>query len=122
MFGCNQNSLLLNVSKQKVLTFSKIQTTYLYNYKLNVSKLTCVYKNKTTGKIFDAFLLFNEHGISIQNKAFSMLGFINQSYTSFSKPYTLKALYSLYVYSILEYNFIIWSPSRVSLIQIAELI
>ena len=46
-----------------------------------------------------------------------MLGFINRSCKSFNNPHALKALYCSYVRSILDYNSIVWSPSRVGPIQ-----
>ena len=65
---CNQNNLLLNISKCKVLTFSRKRTPYLSNYYLNDSLLTRVYKNNDLGIIFDAFLSFNEHYLVFKTK------------------------------------------------------
>lgn len=117
---CTQNCLPLNISKCKVLTFSKKRSPYLYNYYLNDFELNRVYKIKNLGIIFDIPLSFNEHYINIQNKASSMLGFINRSCKTFNNPYAFKELYCSYVRSILDYNSIVWSPSRVGPIQAIE--
>jgi len=122
---CSKNNLLLNVFKYKVLTFSKKREKYLYDsyitlYLLYESELTRVYKNDDLGIIFDESLTFNEHYLCIQNKASSMLGFINRSCKSFNNPYALKALYYSYVRSILDYASMVWSPSRIGPIHAIE--
>ena len=117
---CSKNNLLLNVSKCKVLTFSRKREKYIYDYLLYESELTRVYKNSDLGIIFDESLTFNEHYLYIQNKASSMLGFINRSCKSFNNPYALKALYYSYVRSILDYASMVWSPSRIGPIRAIE--
>lgn len=117
---CSKNNLLLNVSKCKVLTFSKKRVKYLHDYLLYESELSRVYKNCDLGIIFDESLTFNEHYLYIQNKASSMLGFINRNCKSFNNPYALKALYYSYVRSILDYASMVWSPSRIGPIRALE--
>lgn len=117
---CDFNNLYLNVSKCKVMTFTKKRTPYLHNYHFNNSKFIRVYQNKDLGVLFDTSLTFNSHYISIQNKASSFLGFIKRSCQDFKNPTALKALYCSHVRSVLDYNSIIWSPSTLGPKQILE--
>lgn len=117
---CDLNNLYLNISKCKIMTFSKKRTPYLHNYFFNNSKFNRVYRNKDLGVLFDTSLTFNFHYISMQNKASSFLGFINRSCKYFKNSTALKALCCSYARSVLDYNSIVWSPCTLSPKQILE--
>lgn len=110
---CTQNNLSLNINKCKIITFSKNRTPTLYNYYINNIKLDRVYLYKDLGIYFDPSLSFNDHYIYIQNKASSMLGFINRSCKDFVNPLALKSLYCSFVRSLLDYGSIVWSSQSI---------
>lgn len=104
------------------MTFSKIRNPISHNYYLNNIKLDCVFLYKDIRIDFDPSLLFNDHYIHlgyfhIQNKASSMLGFINRSCKDFINLLTLKSLYYFFVRSLLDYGSIVFSPQSISAIK-----
>lgn len=48
---CGQNKLYLNISKYKVMTFSKKRSPHLHNYYLNNLEVTRVNQNKDLGML-----------------------------------------------------------------------
>jgi hypothetical protein len=114
---CTQNNLFLNINKCKIMTFSKIRNPISYNYHLNNVKLDRVSLYKDLGIYFNPFLSFNDHYIHIQNKASSMLGFINRSCKDFIKPLALKSLYCSFVRSLFDYGSTVWSPQTIGAIK-----
>jgi len=117
---CTQNNLSLNVNKCKILTFSKNRNPALNNYYIDNIKLDRVYLYKDLGIYFDPSLSFNEHYIYIQNKASSMLGFINRSCKDFVNPLALKSLYCSFVRSLLDYGSIVESPQSIDALKSME--
>lgn len=107
---CDNNKLYLNVSKCKIITFTRKRVSILNKYFLNGIELERVNLIKDLGVYLDSSLSFNDHHVHIQNRASSMLGFIMRSCNNFDNPLALKSLYCALVRSIFDYNSIIWSP------------
>lgn len=107
---CDNNKLYLNVSKCKIITFTRKRVSILNKYFLNGIELERVNLVKDLGIYLDSSLSFNDHHVHIQNRASSMLGFIMRSCNNFDNPLALKSLYCALVRSIFDYNSIIWSP------------
>jgi len=107
---CDKNKLYLNVSKSKIITFTRMRVSILNTYFLNGIELERVNQVKDLGVYLDSSLSFNDHYVHIQNRASSMIGFIMRSCNYFDNPQALKSLYCSFFRSIFDYNSIIWSP------------
>ncbi|KAF0725325.1 Uncharacterized protein FWK35_00021174 [Aphis craccivora] len=88
-----------------------------YNYHLNNILFDRVFLFNDLGIYFDPTLSFNDHYIHIQNKASSMLGFINRSCKDFNNPLALKSLYCSIVRSVLDYGCTVWCPNSTGAIK-----
>jgi len=107
---CGKNKLYLNVSKCKIITFTRKCVSLINKYFLNGIELERVNQVKDLGVYLDSSLSFNDHHVHIQNRASSMLGFIMRSCNNFDNPLALKSFNYALVRSIFDYNSIIWSP------------
>ena len=103
---CSLNSLHLNLSKCKVMSFSRKEVT-LRNYSINNSLLERVFLFKDLGVIFDPVLNFRSHIETIVLKARCTLGFIKRWSKEFRDPYITKTLLTSLVRPILEYESVI---------------
>lgn len=117
---CVINKLYLNYEKCKCISFSRNRTIYSYPYLLHMHQLENVNSIKDLGVIFDVKLLFDKHIDFIVTKCFKMLGFIMRSTYLFANIKTLTSLFYAYVYSVLSYASIIWSPQYVTYINRLE--
>ena len=86
------NGMQLNVDKCKTISFSRVHTHLLYEYKVNKLSMERVNSIRDLGVVFDHTLKFNEQVLSITAKAFATLGFLRRNTTDFNDPYALKTL------------------------------
>lgn len=107
---CIINRLDLNISKCKIMTFSRKKTIINYSYSLQDSPLIRVSTVVDLGLLMDPKLNFNDHICLKISKAKSMLGFVKRVTTDFNDINALKSLYFCLVRSILEYAAVVWSP------------
>lgn len=107
---CLKNRLELNISKCKILTFSRKVTTLQYSYNIDNVILERCDTIKDLGVHFDHQLTFNYHINSIVNSAYSAYGFIYRNCKNFNNISVLTRLFYSLVRSKLEYGSIIWSP------------
>lgn len=107
---CDLNDLTLNVQKCKTITFSRLQSTILYPYKINSEIVERVQSIKDLGVTFSHDLQFSCHIEMICNRAMKMLGFVMRSLKEFNNIFMLKNVYCALVRSILEYACPVWSP------------
>lgn len=117
---CIENVLYLNVSKCKIISFTRSLDPLLYHYNILNETLMRVEYQKDLGVVFDTKLKFNLHYDYIISKANSLLGFIKRNSKEFHDPYTLKSLYVSLIRSILEYACCIWCPSYANSINRIE--
>lgn len=73
---CDKNKLYLNVSKCKIITFTRKRVSILNKYFLNGIEVEQVNQVIDLGVYLDSSLSFNDHYVHIQNRASSMLDFI----------------------------------------------
>lgn len=99
------------------MPFSKIRNPISHNYYLNNVKLECVFLFKDLEIYFNPYLSFNDHYIHIQNKASSMLGFINHSCKDFINPLLLKSHNCSFIRSLLDYGSTVWYPLSIDAIK-----
>lgn len=109
---CNENHLILNMEKCKIITFSKKTHVFHYPYSDNQSSyLERVDNIRDLGILFTSNCNFKKHIEMICAKAFKMLGFVHRNTRDFKDLQTFKILYCALVRPILNYCTIVWSPT-----------
>lgn len=103
--------LSLNISKCKVMSFSRSKSPIMHSYFVNDSIINRVYDTVLDlGFKFNSSLDPRPHIDMICCKAFKVLGFIMRLASDFKLKLVVKALFCALVRPILEYGSIIWSP------------
>ena len=107
---CRLNRLTLNISKCVVVTMSRKQMLFHYDYIIDgtIIKRSTVYND--LGILFDDKFTFIEHINEVVAKAYKTYGFIYRNCKDFNNPHVLKILFFSLVRSILEYGSLIWYP------------
>jgi len=108
---CEQNCLMLNISKCKVMSFSWRREAIACSYYLNGVHIENVTEMRDLGVIMDPKLKFVVHINAVVCKARSMLAFIKRWSKEFNDPYITKLLYTSLVRPHLEYASPVWNPS-----------
>lgn len=106
---CSANNLQLNVTKCKIVTYTRKVNPLTFNYSINGTAVARVSTIKDLGVHFDRALTFSVHRDNIISSATKMLGFLIRNSRSFQIG-TMKLLYFTYVRSKLEYASVIWNP------------
>ena len=107
---CNDMDLDLNVSKCKVMSFSRKKNVFSYDYCFIEQYISRCVMVSDLGVTLDAKLTMNPHIDNSVNKAMRMLGFIKRFGKEFDDICVLKTLFVTYVRPILEFASLIWSP------------
>lgn len=107
---CDTNRMDLNASKCSVISFSRKQSTFHFDYRIRSTTLKRESVVKDLGVLLDIKLTFKEHISYITSKASRTLGFIFRVAKHFKNIQCLKSLYCTLVRSILECSSVVWSP------------
>lgn len=107
---CLSNRLPLNISKCKVMTFTKKLTSIIYDYDIGGRRVERCSTFSDLGVIFDQKLSFREHIFKVVSDSFRTLGFVLRNSSDFSNTETIELLYRSFVRARLEYADIVWSP------------
>lgn len=107
---CVTNNLHLNISKCKVVTYTKKLQPVIYPYICNGILFNRCTSTTDLGINFDYKLSFSDHIDTICRSAMRMLGFIIRNCRAFSNVLALKSLFFAFVRSKLEYGALIWYP------------
>lgn len=107
---CSDNKLDLNISKCKVISFTRKKVPIKFDYTIFNQVLSRCNVVKDLGVYLDDGLTMNHHVNYVTTKARKALGFIKRFSKEFNEVHILKTLYFAYVRPILEYCSIIWSP------------
>jgi hypothetical protein len=107
---CESNGLELNISKCKVIRYSRKKIITLPSYYIHNSALECLFQISDLGTILDSKLTFCSHIEKIVKNSNKMLGFMVHQCSEFDNLRALVLLYNALVRSNLEYNTIIWCP------------
>lgn len=107
---CNDSSLILNLDKCSVITFSRKVHPVNYNYALNNSEIRRVNEIRDLGVLMDSKLSFVPHIDNILDKSFRQLGFILRVSKPFRDPLIYKILFNSFVRSRLEFACSVWKP------------
>ncbi|XP_048004850.1 uncharacterized protein LOC125240797 [Leguminivora glycinivorella] len=105
------NRLQLNVSKCKVISFSRSKTPVTYSYCLQSVSLERVRSIRDLGVIIDSGLTFQDHIVDMCKKANKNLGFIMRIASQFRDTRIALVLYNAFVRSRMEFNCIVWDPT-----------
>lgn len=107
---CKDNYLEVNLSKCKIITYTRKKTPIVFNYTINGTPIERVDIIRDLGVMMDAKLNFNAHIEYIKKKAMLILGFVKrQCRLSFNTDVAV-LLYNALVRSIVEFASCIWSP------------
>lgn len=117
---CRQNRLVLNITKCKIVTFSRKIFKELHDYKINDISLERCNLMKDLGVLFDEKLTFNAHIHQIVNSAYRTMGYCIRNWSGFRNIQTLKTIYNSFIRCKLEYGSLIWSPYYRNSIDLLE--
>lgn len=109
----NDNSLCVNESKCRVISFSLRRSPIINNYMLNGHIIERVSQIRDLGVILDNKLTFNPHREFIQNKAKAALHFVKRQSHYFDSD-IIKMLYTSLVRSNVEFASSIWLPHHIT--------
>ena len=117
---CKKNKLDLNISKCRIMSFSrKIDSIHFY-YNVHGNLLERCDQFRDLGVIMDSTLSFVPHIESITNSALRTLGFIVRNTNEVFNIDCLKLLFYTLVRSKLEYCCVIWSPHHQVYVNLIE--
>jgi hypothetical protein len=106
---CESNGLELNISKCKVIRYSRKKIITLPSYHIHNSALECLFQISDLGIILDNKLTFCSYIEKIVKNSNKMLGFMVRQCSEFDNLRALVLLYNALVRSNLEHN-TIWFP------------
>ena len=107
---CDSNRLQLNISKCRVVSYSRKQDIITYSYNVNGILMERSQTFKDLGVVFDSKLAFIDHINTTVNSASKIYGFIYRNCRRFSNVETIRLLFCSLVRSRLEYASLIWYP------------
>jgi hypothetical protein len=100
----------LNISKTRVISFSRKTNTLIYDYKLcqsSIARTDCI---KDLGVFIDSKLRFHNYVDYVFSQCIKLLGLVLTLTFSFSSLDYLYVLYFTSVRSELEYASVVWNP------------
>lgn len=107
---CGSNHLSLNISKCKVITYSRKANSTIYDYHIDSQSLSRTDSTKDLGIYFDNKLTFSKHIDTTVSSSMRTLGFILRLGQDFRSNDVLIKLFFTYVRSKLEYCSLTWNP------------
>jgi hypothetical protein len=99
----------LNISKTKVISFSRKTNILIYDYKLCQSSITRIDSIKHLGVFTDVKLHFHDHVNYIFSHCIKLLGLVRSIAFNFSSPECMPRLYITLVRSKLEHASFVWN-------------
>lgn len=107
---CENNYLEMNISKCKIMTFTRKRQPIMQDYFINGVKIERVFEHRDLGVIMDPAMKFSLHREYIKRKSTSALYFVKRVCSRKFDLDTAKLLYFALVRSNLDFASIIWSP------------
>lgn len=117
---CKNNGLQFNISKCKVIKYSKCRNNLYFQYNINNTIISYTEYVKDLGVTFESNLCFKTHINNIVQSAYKVLGFIIRNTQLFDDSSTLRILFFSLVRSKLEYCSVVWSPFYAYLVRQIE--
>lgn len=93
-----------------VCLFRVKKTLLRFDYTMDGFPLIKLDNTKDLGVLLNSRFSFDDHVISVVNKANAALGFVKRWSKEFDDPYITKLLFCTFVRPILEYASPVWSP------------
>jgi hypothetical protein len=106
---CIANCIKLNISKTKIITFSRKTNTLIYDYKLCQSSLIRTDSIKDLGIFLDSKLQFHDHVNHVFSHCINLLGLVRSITFTFSSLDFMHKLYIALIRSKLEYTSVVWN-------------
>ncbi|PNF18215.1 hypothetical protein B7P43_G17756 [Cryptotermes secundus] len=106
---CIANCMQLNISKTKVISFSRKTNIPIYDYKLCQSSIAQTDSVKDLGVFIDAKLYFHDQVNYIFSHYVKLLGLVHNITFNFSSLDCMFRLYTALVRSKLEYASVVWN-------------
>lgn len=107
---CANNHLEMNISKCKIMTFTRKRQPIMQDYFINGHKIDRVFETRDLGLMMEPSMKFQLHREYVKRKAMSALYFVKRVYSKKFDLDTAKLLYFSLVRAILDFASIIWSP------------
>lgn len=107
---CANNHLEMNISKCKIMTFTRKRQPIMQDYFVNGVKIDRVFEHRDLGVIMDPAMKFSLHREYVKRKSMSALYFVKRVCSKKFDMDTAKLLYYALVRSNLDFASIIWSP------------
>ncbi|XP_054272495.1 uncharacterized protein LOC128992781 [Macrosteles quadrilineatus] len=107
----------LNVKKCNCITFHRIKSAIIFDYKLDNIPLTRCESIRDLGVMLAQDLRPNLHIQNVCAKASRSLGLLARSSRDFDDLNSLRTLYCTLVRPLLEYNSVVWSPHQITLVR-----
>lgn len=107
---CDENFMVLNIEKCRVITFTKSRNPIQYKYNVKGILVDRVEVIRDLGVLFDSAMSFRPHYNDICSRAGRMLSFILRTAKPFRRADSLIILYSSLVRTIVEYCSAVWTP------------
>ena len=107
---CELNSLPLNAGKCNMMTFARVQSPTLFDYRVGNSRVVRPEYVDDLGVRFDCQMTFVPHISHVVGAAFRRLGFIIRNSSDFRNHQTLFILFKALVRPVLEYASVVWAP------------
>jgi hypothetical protein len=117
---CDKNKMRLNISKCKIISFTRKSNIVNFFYNINGSPLARCNEISDLGVIMDNTLSFTSHIMSITNTAMKMLGFVCRNTKEFTNISCIKQLFYGLVRSRLEYCCVVFKPYQQLYINMME--
>ena len=111
---CDLNCLTISIAKCEVMTFRRIKSPIVFDYRIDGEILRRVDSVNDLGVVLDSKLTFDQHRTAAISKATRQLGFIAKIGREFRNPHCLKALYCALVRPHLENACLVWMPHQLS--------
>lgn len=112
---CSSNAMLLNVSKCKVVTYSRSNSPLHVVYRINGAAMSRCEVIKDLGVWFSSTLSPNQHVDDISSRASRLLGLLYRVSRSGFSVASLVFLFKALVRQIMEYASVIWTPHQLYL-------
>lgn len=107
---CDNNDLEMNISKCKIMTFTRKRQPIIQDYFVNGVKIDRVFEHRDLGVIMDPAMKFSLHREHVKRRAMSALFFVIRVCRKKFDLETAKLLYYALVRAIAEFASLIWSP------------
>lgn len=117
---CKNNNLSLNISKTKVMSFTRKSSTLSFLYSVNSVSLSRVCEINDLGVLFDSTLHFSAHTKRVAIRGLRSIGCVCRISREFNSPMPLRKLYTAICLPQLEYASVIWNGISNSLSNVIE--